>query len=817
MEVSDDRTIPPPQGGQDDSDRTLGADALTGAIQNRTEPPQVSHAASAAGAFAGDSRSWAGGSISSSGQQPAPAGSRYRILSKLGEGGFGIVYLAEQTEPIRRKVALKVLKIGLSSPSIIARFEAEQQALAMMDHPGLAKVFDAGTTPDGQPYFAMEFAPGEPLSAMCDRRTLGIRDRVELLAQVCDAIHHAHMKGVVHRDLKPGNILVTETEEGLRPKVIDFGIAKTLSASATEHLHETQFGQFVGTPVYMSPEQAEGGSVDIDTRSDIYSIGVIAYELLVGSTPIEAKTLQASGIARLHRTIVDTECPRPSARFQQSDATKQAETARIRRTDPAPLLKQLRTDLDWIVMRCLEKDRTRRYESASSLADDLRRYLDGEAVLAGPPSRTYRIKKFVRKHRIAVASASIALVGLLVLTVQMGFLWRSAVVQQRRAQKTLEVFLQSIKSSNVLGSQAGASVRVADLLKVALEYAEEDLKSDPDIHTELREQIAETLTSLTEYEVAARQLAAAVDYRREAARSGVDADRLALANALYEFARTQFFLSRLDDARRAYEEALALRSEVLPANDPLLATTKTHLSSVLYRQGDAARGAALSDEALRVLRSLIDDKEERLISALFNRADNLWRAKEYAACRLFLNECAEAIIKGSGPTDWRLGRVFSTLADLEIVDKRLDLAVKHQRRVPALLIGRYGPTHATTTNGHQRLAEMLAQLAVEGGNVRGDATVIDRAALDEASAAVRAAIEGRRIDDRSYLKLCDSLALLSILAQLSGDDATALAVAREHVQILQTHAPHLAEKVDAAERRVAQLTTARPTPSPATP
>jgi len=778
-------------------------DAAANADKQRTEQPQR---AIDEGAFLGDSRSWAGASIQQGGQQPSPAGSRYRILSKLGEGGFGIVYLAEQTEPIRRKVALKVLKIGLSSPSIVARFEAEQQALAMMDHPGLAKVFDAGTTPEGQPYFAMEFAPGEPFAALCDRRTLGIRERIELLAQVCDAIHHAHMKGVVHRDLKPGNILVTETEDGLRPKVIDFGIAKTLSASATEHLHETQFGQFVGTPVYMSPEQAEGGTVDIDTRSDIYSIGVIAYELLIGTTPIEAETLRASGIARLHKTIVETQCPRPSARFGSIEPTRQAEVAKIRRTEPAALLRQLRTDLDWIVMRCLEKDRTQRYESASSLADDLRRYLAGEAVLAGPPSRIYRVSKFVRKHRVAVASALLAIVGLVALTVQMGFLWRDAVDQQRRAQKTLEVFLQSIKSSNVLGSQSGASVRVADLLKVALDYAEADLKSDPDIHTELREQIATTLTSLNEYEVAARQLAAAVDYRRQVARSGSDGDRLALATAQYEFARTQFFLSRFDDARQAYEEALAIRSELLPANDPLLATTKTHFSSVLYRQGDTQRAAQLSDEALRVLRTLLEDKEDRLISALFNRADNLWRAKQYAECRTFLNECAEAIIKRSGPADWRLGRVFSVLADLEIIENRLDLAVKHQRRVPQLVSARYGPTHATTTNGYQRLAELLAKVAVEGGDVRGDAKVVDRAALEEASAAARAAIEGRRIDDKSYLKLCESLALLSVLAQLSGDDATALAVAREHVQLLQTHAPHLADRIDVAERRVAQLT-----------
>ena len=814
MSEGDDQTIPPPPRGSSDADHTLGVDASASADKHRTEQPRRAMDESA---FLGDSRSWAGASIQQGGRQPSPAGSRYRILSKLGEGGFGIVYLAEQTEPIRRKVALKVLKIGLSSPPIVARFEAEQQALAMMDHPGLAKVFEAGTTPEGQPYFAMEFAPGEPLSALCDRRTLGIREGIELLAEVCDAIHHAHMKGVVHRDLKPGNILVTETDEGLRPMVIDFGIAKTLSASATEHVHETQFGQFVGTPVYMSPEQAEGGTVDIDIRSDIYSIGVIAYELLVGTTPIEAETLRASGIARLHQTIVDTQCPRPSARFSQLEPLRQAEVAKIRRTEPGALLRQLRTDLDWIVMRCLEKDRTRRYESASSLADDLRRYLAGEAVLAGPPSRIYRVSKFVRKHRVAVASAALALVGLVALTVQMGFLWRDAVVQQRRAQKTLEVFLQSIKSSNVLGSQSGASVRVADLLKVALDYAEADLKSDPDIHTELREQIATTLTSLTEYEVAARQLAAAVTYRREVARSGLDADRLALATAQYEFGRTQFFLLRFDDARQAYEEALAIRSELLPENDPLLATTKTHFSSVLYRHGDTQRAAQLSDEALRVLRTLLEDKEDRLINALFNRADNLWRAKDYAQCRTFLNECAEEIIKRSGPTDWRLGRVFSVLADLEFIDNRLDLAVKHQRRVPQLVASRYGPTHITTTNGYHRLAELLARVAVEGGDVRGDAKVVDRAALEEASTAARAAIEGRRIDDKSYLKLCESLALLSVLAQLSGDDATAIAVAREHVQLLQTHAPHLADRIDVAERRAAELTAAQPAPAAAAP
>ena len=335
----------------------------------------------------------------------------YRIVSRLGEGGFGDVYVAEQSRPVRRQVALKIIKPGMDSRQVIARFEAERQALAMMDHPSIAKVFDAGTTDAGRPYVAMELVDGDPITAYCDSERLRIRDRLELFVQVCHAVQHAHQKGVIHRDLKPSNILVGGVDARPAPIIIDFGIAKAISADTrlTERTLVTEYRQLVGTPEYMSPEQAGLGVTDVDTRSDVYALGVLLYELLTGATPFDAGTLRSATWEEMRRIIREDEPARPSTRLHATDAS--AEIAACRGVDPARLTGQLKRDLDWIVMKCLEKDRSRRYESASALAADIDRYVAGEPVLAAPPSRAYRVGKFVGRHRGPVAAcAAIALV-----------------------------------------------------------------------------------------------------------------------------------------------------------------------------------------------------------------------------------------------------------------------------------------------------------------------------------------------------------------------------------------------------------------------
>ncbi len=756
--------------------------------------------------FGMDSKSWGGTAIGSDAGPSAPkSGARYKILSQLGEGGFGIVYLADQTEPVRRKVALKVLKMAFASPSMRARFEAEQQALAIMDHPGLAKVFDAGTTPDGQPYFAMEYAPGEPLAAFCDHHRLDTRARIKLLASVCDAIQHAHMKGVVHRDLKPGNILVCETDEGIRPKVIDFGIAKAVSASVGDRPLETQFGQFVGTPVYMSPEQAEGGSIDIDTRSDIYSLGVILYELLVGTTPIESETLRKSGLAHLHRTILDTEPPRPSMRLATVSPDERERITRARSTKVAPLTRLLRQDLDWVTMRCLEKDRTRRYESASGLALDLRRYLDGEAVLAGPPGKAYRIKKFARKHRIPLAAGALAAVGLIVFSISMWFVSQHAIAQQRRATKTLDVFVSALKSTDVTGSQSEASNTIQGLLLKVEESATKTLADEPDILLNLRETIGPVLTSLADYDSARRNITPLVEARRAGAAWGGKPEGIALANALYEYGRVLFFLKKFPESRSAYEESLALRKKFLYGRDPQIGTSLLHLSAVYRALGENEKSDQASDEAIALFRLATDDRQERLGAALFSRADSLRKANRVDESRVFINEAVEVFIRNEGANHWRVGRGLSLLADLETASGRFDLAAVHQRRAIALIEPRYGASHATVTNARHKLANYLLMLATGGSNSQPGTSVVDAAALTEGIEQIRSAIEGRMQDDQAPIETAKSLALLSVLSELDADVATSISSETRIINMLRERAPQAAEQIMNAQKRLAAL------------
>ena len=329
----------------------------------------------------------------------------YELLQQIGEGGFGTVYAAEQTHPLRRRVALKVLKAGMDTKEVIARFDAERNALALLNHPGIARVHDAGATPAGRPYFVMEYVEGMSVTEFCDLETLTVERRLRLFAQICDAVQHAHQMGIIHRDLKPSNLLVTMRDGQPRPKVIDFGIAKATTRSLSEETVFTLQGQLIGTPEYMSPEQAEMSGVGVDSTTDIYALGVVLYELLTGLLPFDGKTLRKQGVAGIHRYLNETETPKPSSRVSRIDAAKTTTVGRHRRTDPQSLRRDLSGELDWIVMRALEKQRTRRYPSASEFAADLRRHLDHEPVLAGPPGAGYRVRKFIRRHRVGVSFA----------------------------------------------------------------------------------------------------------------------------------------------------------------------------------------------------------------------------------------------------------------------------------------------------------------------------------------------------------------------------------------------------------------------------
>jgi serine/threonine protein kinase len=417
----------------------------------------------------------------------------YKLLEKLGEGGFGAVYVAEQKEPVRRRVALKLIKLGMDTRQVVARFEAERQALALMEHANIAKVLDAGATETGRLYFVMELVRGVPITQYCDENNLPMAARLELFSAVCHAIQHAHQKGIIHRDIKPSNILVTLHDGVPVPKVIDFGIAKASHGDLTDKTIYTQFHQFIGTPAYISPEQAEMSGLDVDTRSDIYSLGVLLYELLVGRTPFDAKELLESGFDEMRRTIRQKEPVRPSARLRAFTAAELTTTARLRSAEALRLIRALRGDLDWIVMKCLEKDRTRRYDTATALADDLKRFLQDEPVVARPPSTLYLFKKLVRRNRrVAIAAGAIALALILGLGVAtLAFLGeREARLKQAAAEEAKQaetVRADAVKElmQKLLLNTApelllqGHQRPVRDLLKQADEFAREALANAP--------------------------------------------------------------------------------------------------------------------------------------------------------------------------------------------------------------------------------------------------------------------------------------------------------------------------------------------------
>jgi serine/threonine protein kinase/tetratricopeptide (TPR) repeat protein len=456
----------------------------------------------------------------------------YKLLQLIGEGGFGSVFMAEQERPVSRKVALKVIKLGMDTRAVIARFEAERQALAMMDHPNIARVLDAGATEAGRPYFVMELCKGDPITTYCDKHGLGIRERLELFAQVCQAVQHAHSKGVIHRDLKPSNILVSSQDSKPSAKVIDFGIAKATASKLTEKTLFTEHRQLIGTPEYMSPEQAEG-SLDIDTRTDVYSLGVLLYEMLTGSTPFDARGLRSAAYAEIQRIIRHVDPPKPSTRLSEATDTV-ASVAASRRTEPRKLGAIVRGELDWIVMKALDKDRTRRYETANSLAADVLRYLSGDAITAAPPSTTYRVRKFVSRHRAGVIAASV-LLGVLILGIagtsaglvianRQRALALSASASEAQQRKIAEARLVESQTTlrfidEMLGSAdpaaLGKDVSVQSVLKRAAADIDARFKDRPLVAASLHGTIGRTYLGLGEMAPAEAHLRRVVEIRRE--------------------------------------------------------------------------------------------------------------------------------------------------------------------------------------------------------------------------------------------------------------------------------------------------------------
>jgi len=443
-------------------------------------------------------------------EKPGTVIGRYKILEKIGEGGMAVVYMAEQEKPIRRKVALKIIKLGMDTKSVIARFEIERQALAMMDHPNIARVLDAGATETGRPYFVMELVTGVSITEYCDKNNLNTKERLALFIQVCNAVQHAHQKGIIHRDIKPTNVMVEHHDGKPVPKVIDFGIAKATNQRLTEKTLFTRYAHIIGTPAYMSPEQADLSDFDVDTRSDIYSLGVLLYELLTGATPFSEKELREAGYIEMQRVIREQEPPKPSTKLSTLGETL-GDIAKRRGCTPDLLTKTIRGDLDWIVMKALEKDRTRRYSTAANLGADITRYLSNEPVEAVAPSISYSIRKFVRRNRVLVTGVMAMLIVLIMGIVGITIFAFKAQQARNEATAVANFLEQDIFGTLDPWRDGGRRVEVEELLEIAAENVENKFRDQPIVEASVRKTLGLTFHRLGRLEEAEYHLQRALD------------------------------------------------------------------------------------------------------------------------------------------------------------------------------------------------------------------------------------------------------------------------------------------------------------------
>jgi serine/threonine protein kinase/tetratricopeptide (TPR) repeat protein len=525
----------------------------------------------------------------------------YRLLQKIGEGGMGEVWLAEQAEPIRRRIGLKLIKAGMDTKQVVARFESERQALALMDHPAIAKVFDAGTTPEGRPYFAMEYVKGEPITRYCDRHRLATRERLELFTKVCEGVQHAHQKGIIHRDVKASNVLVTIRAEKPVPKIIDFGVAKATEQRLTEQTVYTQLGVLIGTPEYMSPEQAEMTGLDVDTRTDVYSLGVLLYELLTGVLPFDPAELRKSGFDAIRRKIRQEEPSRPSTRVSTLSGEQATSLSASHRVELPTLKRQLKGDLDWITMKALEKDRTRRYQSATELAADIERHLTDEPVLASPPSAAYRMGKFVRRHRLGVGAGSVVLLALVAgisgTTVGLVRATRAEAEAKREAAAAEQVseFLVDLFEVSDPNEARGNTITAREILDKGAERIDNELRDQPLVQARLMGTMGKVYQRLGLRGQARPLLEEALVTRQRL----LGDDHLEVAESLHGLADL-VWMDGIEQARPLYERALEIREETLGPDHPEVARTLGEMAWMTQASGDLETARSLYERALDI-------------------------------------------------------------------------------------------------------------------------------------------------------------------------------------------------------------------------
>jgi serine/threonine protein kinase len=680
-------------------------------------------------------------------ERPGTVIGPYKLLEQIGEGGFGVVFLAEQERPVRRRVALKIIKPGMDTRQVIARFEAERQALAMMDHPNIAKVLDAGMVgaasrsapdltpvdthegparlagPTGRPYFVMELVQGVPITEYCDQCNLTTRERLELFVTVCQAVQHAHQKGVIHRDIKPTNVLVAIQDGQPTPKIIDFGVAKAINQQLTEHTLVTAFAQIVGTPLYMSPEQAELSPLGVDTRSDIYSLGVLLYELLTGTTPFDKDRLHSASYDELRRIIREEEPPRPSARISTLAADLATTVAEHRRTDARRLRQTVRGELDWIVMKCLEKERNRRYETPNSLARDIERYMHDEPVQACPPSTAYRVRKYARRNKTLLAAggaiAAALVVGLGLSTWQ----YFRATTEGARA-KAVSEFLQEMLASSNPDQTKGSQYSVRNQLDDFSAGLGNQLAGQPEVEADIRSIIGKSYWRLGVYDRAELHSNKALDLRRELYGPGDER----VADSLVDYAWSLAEQGRHAEAEKHVQDALAIYRK--QNSDPRLTVRALwSLQQFLMRQSRYADAEEVANDAL----ALAGDDQDSDFAELPNILHGLAEAKstegKYSEAEKFARRAVDIHRRVHGNRHPETAHGLWVLGSALLGQQNFAEAKAPLREALAIFREYYGPEHRAIRGVSQELKSVL--------EASRDETAIEVLARDEAAHASR--------------------------------------------------------------------------------
>jgi non-specific serine/threonine protein kinase/serine/threonine-protein kinase len=646
------------------------------------------------------------------GGEPLGRGERigpYRIVREVGQGGMGVVYEAEQEEPVRRRVALKLVKWGMDTREVLGRFDSERQALALMNHPNIASVYDAGATENGRPYFAMEYVQGLAISEYCDHHRMSLPERLELFIQVCDGVQHAHQKGVIHRDVKPTNVLVSVEDDRAIPKIIDFGVAKAIFQPLTDKTVYTELGQWIGTLEYMSPEQAESTNLDVDTRTDVYSLGVLLYELLVGALPFESKELRRAGFEEFRRKVLQDEPPKPSTRLRALGESSVA-PAQNRGLTAAALARELQGDLDRITMKALEKDRTHRYETPSALAHDLQRYLKHEPVRARPPSAGYRLGKFVRRHRAGVAAlltvALALIVGLLLATAGLIRARRAerAAATEAAAAREVADFLEGLFRISAPEQARGKTITARELLDEGAKGISGELADQPLTQARLMDAIGRVYQSLGLYEQARPLLEKSLSLREKTH----GPTHPEVARSLQSLADLQAATGVYAEAADLYERALGTwrRAE---GRESEVAETLSALASAYRRQGKFKEAEPVYLEALEIRQRLLGEEHVEVADTLRELAILYRERKDFARAEPYFERSLAIRERALGPDHPDVARSLNSLAILYIQQEKFDKAESLLKQSLEVKERTQGPEHPNVANSLDNLAILYAR------------------------------------------------------------------------------------------------------------